>query len=231
MAHGTRLTAHGLRLATLAIALTAAMARPDAQVRLADESDRAAFRSWFVLLADAQFERTTPDVTDCAALVRHAFREALRAHTPEWVRRANLPFAPQFADVRSAPKPTDAGWPLFRVAAGEPLRFAEFADAKTLVHLNARPLGRNTAAARAGDLLYFHQPGQAAPDHLMVVVGRSFFETDGADWVVYHTGPSDAGPGEVRKVQLATLARHPSPRWRPVPANLNFVGIFRLLVL
>ena len=84
------------------------MAQPDAQVRLADESDRAAFRSWFVLLADAQFERTTPDVIDCAALVRHAFREGLRAHTPEWVRRANLPFAPQFADVRSAPKPTAA---------------------------------------------------------------------------------------------------------------------------
>jgi hypothetical protein len=33
-----------------------------AQVRLADESDRAAFRAWFVLLADAQFERQTDDV-------------------------------------------------------------------------------------------------------------------------------------------------------------------------
>ena len=138
-----------------------------AQTRLADDSDREAFRSWFVLLADAQFDRDTPDVIDCAALVRHAIREALRAHTPEWVRRANLPFAPQFADVRSAPKPTDAGWPLFRVAAGAPPRFAEFADAKTLVHLNARPLGRNAAAARAGDLLYFHpaRPGRArSPD-------------------------------------------------------------------
>ena len=28
-----------------------------AQIRLADESDRAAFRAWFALLADAQFER------------------------------------------------------------------------------------------------------------------------------------------------------------------------------
>ena len=223
--------AHGLRLGAIAILVTLAGAAPRSQVRLADESDRAAFRSWFVLLADAQFERTAPDVIDCAALVRHAFREALRAHTPEWVRRADLPFAPQFADVRSAPKPTAAGWPLFRVAAGEPARFAEFADARTLVHLNARPLGRDTAAARPGDLLYFHQPGQAAPDHLMVVVGRSFFEAEGTDWVVYHTGPTDDGPGEVRKVQLATLARHPSPRWRPVAANPNFVGVFRLSVL
>ena len=231
MAHGTRLTAHGLRLATVAIVLTIAMARPDAQVRLADESDRAAFRSWFVLLADAQFERATPDVTDCAALVRHAFREALRAHTPEWVRRANLPFAPQFADVGSAPQPPPSGWARFCVAARAPPPGAGFGDAETRVGRHPPPLGRNAAAARAGDLLYFHQPGQAAPDHLMVVVGRSFFEADGADWVVYHTGPTDDGPGEVRKAQLGTLARHPSPRWRPVPANPNFVGVFRLVVL
>ena len=40
----------------------------------------------------------------------------------------------------------------------------------------------------------------------MVFVGRSHFETDGDDWVVYHTGPIDGGPGEVRKVRLSTLA-------------------------
>ena len=52
-----------------------------AQVRLADETDRAAFRAWFTLLADSQFEHPAAEVTDCAALVRFAFREALRAHT------------------------------------------------------------------------------------------------------------------------------------------------------
>src|SRR5690606_28520573 len=49
--------------------------------------DRAAFRGWFTLLADAQFYRPTADVVDCAALVRHAAREALREHTREWLRR------------------------------------------------------------------------------------------------------------------------------------------------
>ncbi len=202
-----------------------------AQVRLADDSDRAAFRAWFVLLADAQFERQTADVIDCAALVRHAFREALRAHTPEWVRGAKLPFTPQFADVRSAPKPGDAGWPLFRVAGEPSPKYAEFADARTLVRLNARSLGRDPRALAPGDLLYFHQPSQRAPDHLMVFVGRSHFEPDGDDWVVYHTGPLDGGPGEVRKVRLATLTQHPSPRWRPVASNPQFVGIFRLAPL
>jgi len=204
---------------------------PSAQLRLADESDRAAFRSWFVLLADAQFERRTDDVTDCAALVRHAVREALRAHTPEWVRRAGLPFTPQFADVRSAPRAGANGLPLFRISAEANASYAEFADAKTLIRLNTTSLGRDARAARPGDLLYFHQPGQREPDHLMVFVGRSHFEADGDDWVVYHTGPLDGGPGEVRKVRLSTLQQHPSPRWRPVMANPNFVGVHRLGML
>ena len=213
------------------LALWAAVATLPAQVRLADESDRAAFRAWFVLLADAQFERQTPDVIDCAALVRHAFREALRAHTPEWVRTAQLPFTPRFADVRSGPRPTTEGWPLFRVTAAPSPKYAEFADARTLIRLNSRHVGRETKALRPGDLLYFQQPGQTTPDHLMVYVGRSQFETEGDDWVVYHTGPIDRGPGEVRKVRLSTLAQHPSPRWRPLTSNPQFIGIYRLAVL
>ena len=111
---------------------------PAAQVRLADDTDRAAFRAWFVLLADAQFERPAPEVTDCAALVRFAMREALRAHTPEWVRTVALPFAPQFPDVRSAPRGGSAGLPLFQVGPPEAPRYAEFADARTIVSRNAR---------------------------------------------------------------------------------------------
>jgi len=220
-----------MRVTFVVALLVLIAARPSAQLRLADDSDRAAFRAWFVLLADAQFERTTPDVTDCAALVRHAFREALRAHTPEWVRRAGLPFAPQFADVTSAPRASDTGWPLFRVTGGSHPRYAEFADAKTIIGLNAQSIGRSTSALRAGDLLYFHQPSQTDPDHLMVFIGRSPFEANGNDWVVYHTGPLDGGPGEVRKAQLATLVKHPSARWRPLVSNPQFVGIFRLSAL
>ena len=74
--------------------------------------------------------------------------------------------------------------------------------------------------------LYFHREGVAQPDHLMIVVGRSPFDA-GDDWIVYHTGPDGASPGEVRKVRLADLGRHPSPVWRPVPANAAFVGVFR----
>ena len=211
-----------------------------AQVRLADDADRSAFRSWFVLLADAQFYRQTADVTDCAALIRHAFREALRAHSPEWLRHAALPFAPPFPDVGRPPRPQGDSWPLFRV---DDRRYAEFADAATIIRLNARLVSRDPRAARPGDLLAFRQSDQRAADHLMVLVGRSLFERAGDDWVVYHTGPDGLrggsaasgtpppGPGEVRKVRLADLLQHPSPRWRPLRANPRFAGVFRLAIL
>jgi uncharacterized protein len=169
-----------------------------------------------------------PEIADCAALVRFAFREALRPHTTEWVRHTKLPGTPTFPDVRSAPRPGPDGWPLFRVSGGSSPRYAEFADARTIVSLNTRPIGRETGALQPGDLLYYSQPEQAQPDHLMVFLGRSTFEPGGNDWVVYHTGPLDDGPGEVRKVRLTDLERHPAPRWRPVSSNRRFVGIFRL---
>jgi uncharacterized protein YfaT (DUF1175 family) len=220
-----------LAAAVVACAIAATQSVSTQSAPFADASDRAAFRAWFVLLADLQFEQRSAEVTDCAALVRFAYREALRPHTAEWARRMRLPFAPAFADVRAGPKPVGQIWPLFRVSPGEPGRFAEFADARTLVALNARPLGRNTAALQPGDLLYFRQPGQSQPDHVMVFVGRSSFDRDHTDWVVYHTGPMDEGPGEVRKVRLADLAQHPSTRWRPITTNPRFVGVFRLSVL
>jgi uncharacterized protein YfaT (DUF1175 family) len=65
----------------------------------------------------------------------------------------------------------------------------------------------------------------------MVFVGRSMFDRQHADWVVYHTGPGDDGPGEVRKVRLDNLLQHPAPRWRPTASNPQFVGIFRLSAL
>jgi uncharacterized protein YfaT (DUF1175 family) len=209
---------------------------------LLDASDRAAFRAWFTFLADAQFYRQPPDVVDCAGLVRHAMREALRTHSPEWVRLASLPLNPTFPDVRRPPKPGDDHWPLFRVGADQRAPLTEFADVATIVRWNARLIDRRASAARPGDLLYFNQAEQKSPDHLMVFVGASMFEPEGHDWVVYHTGPlapadspapgvATPPEGEVRKVRLRDLLRHPAPRWRPQPSNPRFVGTYRLSLL
>jgi uncharacterized protein YfaT (DUF1175 family) len=220
-------------LAIVLVVIAGPWVESRAQVRLLDESDRAAFRAWFVLLADAQYYQPFRDVTDCAALVRAAVREALRPHSPEWRRQVGLAFAPQYSDVRRRPKVDGAMWPLFRVADDPDAPLAEFADARTLIRYNARPLGRRLDALTPGDLLYFHQERQSQPDHLMVYLGASLYEPVGRDWVVYHTGPdAEAGTGgEVRKVRLADLVRHPSPRWRPLAANNAFIGAYRLAIV
>jgi uncharacterized protein len=168
-------------------------------------------------------------VTDCAALVRHALREALREHSPEWLRQSALPLDNVFPEVRSRPRATAGHLPLFKIASGPP-RYGEFADARTIVALNTRRIARDAPAARPGDLLYFQQPDQQQPDHVMVFIGQSLFEP-GGDWVVYHTGPLDGAPGEVRKARLADLLRHPSPSWRPHASNPRFSGVFRWLFL
>jgi uncharacterized protein YfaT (DUF1175 family) len=204
------------------------LAAAPAQVRFLDDTDRNACRSWLVLLADAQFYRPTPDVTDCAGLLRHALREALRAHTAEWLRRWSIPGMPILADVRRTPLARHGAWPIFRIGGD---RYAEFADARTIVRYNTSQVGRDIRAARPGDLLYFHQDSGDAPDHLMVFIGPSAFDASARDWIVYHTGPDGARAGEVRKVRAADLARHPSARWRPVPGNPVFVGVFRLAFL
>ncbi len=236
-------------VSSLCLLVAACLVHVSAQVSPRDASDRAALRAWIAILADAQFYRTTPDVTDCAALLRHAVREAVRPHTDEWYRRTQLPLAVTLADPVARPGERDGMLPLFAVTAGRRPRFAEFADAQTIIRFNASPLGREVTALRPADLLYFRQEGQRLPDHLMVFIGRSAFEPTGDDWVVYHTGPSAAAGvtagragdaaatgepvpgGEVRKVRLSDLQRHPSPRWRPVSINRAFVGVFRLTMV
>jgi uncharacterized protein YfaT (DUF1175 family) len=208
-------------------AALAAFSVAGAQPRLADESDRQAFRDWFVYLADARFYVPAADVTDCASLVRHAWREALRAHTPEWRRQSGLPDLPAYPDVTHPPAAAGQHWPLFRVSDAPAAPYREFADAQTLVRFNARSISREWRAARPGDLLFYHQAEQREPDHLMIVVGTSTFDASARDFVVYHTGPHDRGPGEMRKVRLADLLRHPAARWRPVPDNRAFIGVFR----
>jgi uncharacterized protein len=218
------------RLVALASCCLALVALAHASAfRFADESDRAAFRAWFLVLADAQFYRPTSDVGDCSGLVRHAAREALRPHTPDWLRRFMIPGMPAYPEVRQRPVPRGGILPLFRVSPDGAA--SEFADARTIVGYNARAVGRDVSSARPGDLLYFHQDAARAPDHLMIYLGPSVLDRSATDWVVYHTGPDGARSGEVRKTRLADLRQHPAARWRPVASNPAFVGVFRLGLL
>jgi uncharacterized protein len=215
---------------------------PDA-ARLDQKQDRENFVRWITFLAEAQFYQPGPgakeEIDDCAALVRFAFRNALVAHTAAWRRSMGLPFDPGFEDVAKFAYPD---WPLgrglFRTQPGpfesqdrEGGAFAEFADSAALLHFNSFFISRDIGAARPGDLLFFHQPGQQQPYHTMVFVGPSHFQPVGHQWIVYHTGDLNGRRGEIREVDIALLMRHPDPHWRPAEANPRFLGVYRFDIL
>ncbi len=215
---------------------------PDA-ARLDSPSDRENFRRWLTYLAESIYYQPSrlarAEVTDCSALVRYAYRNSLMAHTPTWRQSVELGAAPGFGDVGKFSYPD---WPLarglFRAEAGpfvpEDLDrrvFQEFADAQSLLRYNTFAVSREIRAARPGDVIFFHQPEQVEPFHVMLFVGRSHYQPEGSDWIVYHTGSVNGGPGEVRHVQASVLAGHPEPRWRPLEGNRRFLGVYRFNIL
>jgi uncharacterized protein len=207
--------------------------------------DRASFRKWFTTIAEEQFydasREWSAEQRDCAGLVRFAWREALRAHDRAWFLRMGEAYEPIAPDVRAYTlERSPVGEKLFRAAPGafdasqlSDGTFSEFADARTLKEFNSRFVGRDARQAQPGDLLFFHRPWvQKYPYHVMLFLGRSRADSGAAaDWVVYHTGSSATDAGEVRLARLAVLARHPDARWRPVAANRNFLGFYRLKIL
>jgi len=215
---------------------------PDA-ARLDLVADRENFTRWLTFLAEALYYHPAPraleEVEDCAALVRYAYRNALVAHTPAWRRAAGLPYEPGFGDVTKFAYPA---WPLgrglFRTRGGplspadfERGAFAEFADAATLFQYNTFPVSRDLGAARRGDLLFFFQPAQQEPYHVILFVGPSHFQLHDTDWLIYHTGDLDGRPGEIRHLRASLLFEHPDPRWRPLAANPRFLGVYRFNLL
>lgn len=207
--------------------------------------DRENFRRWFTALAEMQFYEMSSEWNDsqrdCAGLVRFAWREALRRHDRKWLQKMGRGYEIVGPDVVAYDLDGGPlGEKLFRtdigtyqqtdVAAG---RFSEFADARTLKNFNTVFIGRDRRRAEPGDLLFFHQPWvQKFPYHVMIFLGHSrIADHEPADWVVYHTGASATDAGEVKKVQLSVLDKHPNERWRPIETNPNFIGFYRLKIL
>jgi uncharacterized protein YfaT (DUF1175 family) len=200
-------------------------------LRLDDPADREAFARRFTYLAEAQYIRgpeVLPEISDCAALIRYAYRETLR-----------------HAEAVSEPPPQKYQYPftplgphLLRVVPGAFTEsdlanraFAEFADAKTLMLYNSHFVSRDIRRARQGDLLFYKQLDQRLPFHAMIYLGESRFEAGPGARIVYHTGPFGSDKGEIRRPFVAELLSHPQPQWRPVAGNSNFLGVYRWNIL
>jgi uncharacterized protein len=207
-------------------------------LRLTDPADQAAFRRWFTLIADEQALRPKAEmpaeITDCASLLRYAYREALKRHDDSWFLSTGIEVDALPGEIRAWHYPdTPLGAQLFRVQPGsfEPAdltngSFAQFADAKILVERNAFLVSRDVRAVQAGDLLFYRQFGQSSPWHSMIVAAAGPQAR-----VVYHTGPNHGRPGELRRVLIAELLDHPQPQWRPIVSNPNFLGVYRWNIL
>jgi uncharacterized protein len=211
-------------------------------LRLHDPADRLAFRRWFTLLAESQYYRGNSlpsEIDDCAALLRFAYREALRQHDANWAHAMALPAPASAGDIQQYQYPyTPLGADIFRVRGGgfqeNDLRdgaFAEFADAGTLWRHNTFSVGRSLERARPGDLLFFRQDSGRMPFHAMIFLGRSQVEPDSQQFVVYHTGPNGRLPGEIKRLSVAQLLNYPDARWRPIASNPAFLGVYRWNIL
>jgi uncharacterized protein YfaT (DUF1175 family) len=212
-------------------------------LRLHTPQDRQAFRAWFTSIAEAQADQPTlpAEISDCAALLRFAYREALHAHDARWLAshrtEARLPSIQQYAYPETPLKAN-----LFRVRPGPFVSadldngsFAQFADAQTLMMRNTYRIGRELRLARPGDLIFYRQLDQDSPYD---VPGAPHFHSPfhsmifcGDRGVVYHTGPIGKGKGEMRRLLLSDLLHYPDARWRPLPENENFLGVYRWNIL
>jgi uncharacterized protein len=212
-------------------------------LRLSDPADQQIFRRWFTLIADYQAVRPhrqlPAEITDCAGLLRYAYREALKRHSDSWFLATGMDVAAPPGEIRAWHYPdTPLKTGLFRVQPGrfdaadvDDGAFTQFADARTLIQRNAFFISRDARTAQPGDLLFFRQFGQSSPWHSMIVT-----RIGAEPGVVYHTGPDHSAPdhngaGEIRRVTLIELLNHPDPRWRPVAANPNFLGVYRWNIL
>lgn len=198
-----------------------------------EQSDR--FRAWLSFIVADQLQRGPSPRwfhRDCAGLARFAVAETLRSHDARWRRANGLAGRrlPPELDLAPTQRSLLNGW---TTLDGERQNFV---TAQALIQKNSRLLGRESAMAKPGDLLFFDQGDD---QHLMIWMGS---------WIAYHTGqpppaapaggagqgrasPSTPQDNGLRAVTPAQLLQWKDTRWRPRDDNPNFAGFFRLAFL
>jgi uncharacterized protein YfaT (DUF1175 family) len=196
---------------------------------LVTEGDRAAFRAWFVRIAESQFLKKNPswnrNERDCAGLIRYAYREALKKHDDRWLSRSGIVVDKNLPDVKrfNYPDVPALGGRIFKIKKGsadDVSCFGAFADAGVLLQYDTVFVSRRITDARPGDILFFHLESAESPYHSMIIC-----EVKDDPVVVYHTGRDDV----VKRVPLSYLKD--SGPFEIEESNTRFLGIYRFKIL
>ncbi len=229
-------------------------------VELVDEKDKQAFIDWFVQIVELQFYdqnvKWDEGNRDCSGLARFAYMESLKDHDEQWKSQWGHLLDWSIPDVAKYhyPNVPVIKQKLFRTRHGsfsiedlEEDTFSIFATSELLMRYNTRFITKDLSMAQPGDLLFFKNGRYF---HLMIYLGVPKSEklmsqkkpvgklkygvSHGKNlepFLVYHTGPIEKTTGEVRKVSVSTLLKHPNPKWRPVHVNPHFLGVYRWNIL
>jgi uncharacterized protein YfaT (DUF1175 family) len=208
-------------------------------VELDSEADRTNFCQWFTAIAESQFYAPAQNWydmhKDCAGLVVFAYKEALKKHDRAWfdkfpylvrrdipdIQKYNYPYLPLLGDNIFRLK--SGGFRNEDTANGA---FAAAVNVNNLINYNLTFISKDPGQFKQGDILFFlHTENHLMPFHSMIYTGEQ-------GWLIYHTGPlDDQEKGEVRKVALSALLKHPDKSWIPTADNPCFLGAYRFNIL
>jgi uncharacterized protein YfaT (DUF1175 family) len=216
-------------------------------LKITDEEDKLNFRRWFNMIALTQFYQKDDKWVDrdCAGLVRFCFREALKKHDNNWLKKKKFLYDINIPDVKKYNYPNI---PLLRerIFRTNPEKFnlsdtssadsifRSFVEAKYLKDYNMTFISKNIEESLPGDVIFFlNDVDPKWPFHTIIFLGSDKIgKIDKSDdWVIYHTGPDEKNPGMVKKIKLSDLRNHPNKRWRPIQTNPYFLGFFRWKIL
>ncbi|XDD50436.1 DUF1175 family protein [Leptospira sp. WS92.C1] len=197
---------------------------PDSS-ELRSESDRQAFRDWFVQIALSQYVKETnvwnSRERDCSGLIRFSYKEALKNHDLLWREKMGIVLSGNIPDVREFQYPDipSIGINLFRTGDKT---FGVFADAESLEKYNTFFVSKYLEYGLSGDVLFFREDrGLGTNFHSMILVE----ENKENPLLLYHTG-SQRG---IQLIRTKELFR--SNRFSPEPNNPFFLGIYRFRIL
>lgn len=203
-----------------------------------EEINKKNFVDWFCIIAESQFFYPSDewyDVhKDCSGLIEFAYKMALMRHTEDWVKK--FKYLPNVSvpdeNLFYFPDIPYLGKRVFRIREGEfdtnsiESDFSESASGSLLRNYSMVFKGRDYREAQKGDIFFFFDINNLKmPSHSMIYI------KDVEPYFIYHTGPDKTNKGFVKKVFLNELLNHPEIKWRPIPENKNFIGIYRWKIL